>query len=109
MLSESAAIFAQETFFLFGGWTDLGPTDVIAKLDATTFQWSMVGRLNAVRYYHGAIAVDDVIFIIGGYGEKQTERCTIFNNEVKCVNQEPRLSFYAAWPELVLVGADFCT
>ena len=111
-MSNAAVLYAQGSFYVFGGYIGrLTDTDVIARLDAQTYQWSKIGQLNTPRNYHAAIAIDDEFLIVGGAGEYKTERCSMLetNGELVCMDQEPTLSFYYRWPELFLVESSYCT
>ena len=68
----------------------------------------MAGRLNNARYWHGAIVVDDHVLVIGGDGNLKSEKCAFDNDEMVCVDQEPKLDFYYKWPELFKVDSDYC-
>ena len=104
---------------MFGGRGKSGDkthvSTTIARLNATTYQWSMAGSLNTGREYHGAIAINDEFLVIGGQTSSSsstsmsTERCSIVNTEIVCVDQEPKLSYFSEWPGLFLVESDYCS
>ena len=110
-LSNAAVLHAQDNFYVFGGYTGrLSVTNVIARLDSKTYQWSMAGQLNTARNYHAAVAIDGEFLIVGGAGEYDTERCSFheIDGELTCLDQEPTLLNYFRWPELFLVESNFC-
>ena len=104
----AAIVFARGNFFIFGGYADDHPTDVVAKLDQDTKQWDEAGRINNARFAHGAIVTEDQFLIIGGSREEVTERCYLVDDELNCTLQEPTLTEYRHWPELFLIDDDYC-
>ena len=46
--------------------------------------------------------------VIGGEGNKLTERCQDENGQISCTQQRPGLNYYVYYPELVAVSDDFC-
>ena len=66
--------------------------------------------MNQARSGHNAIttgpAPDSTVIIAGGLGEFQTEIWNFESNESKSV--EPSLYYYAMYPGLFNVAADYC-
>ena len=108
-LYGAAVINFDENFFVFGGATNRGSTDVIARFHSKTFKWSMVGELNAPREGHGAIVIDGEFLVVGGYSEftwqMKSERCAWIGDQVVCTEQTSTLYYYTYWPELFLIKA----
>ena len=112
VLARAAVIHAWRHFYVIGGWAgyEMDKTDIIARLDTINYEWSMAGRLTTARYWHGATVVDDIVLVVGGDGNLKTERCAKSENDnIECVEQEPRLYFYYKWPEMFIVDGDYCT
>jgi kelch-like protein 10 len=57
-----------EILFAFGGWSDVSPTKVIETYDVRADKWVM-SKNNCERAlaYHGVCALDNLIYIVGGY------------------------------------------
>ena len=47
--------------------------------------------------------------VVGGEGNKLTERCKIEDGQIRCSQQQPGLNYYVYYPELVAVQDDYCT
>ena len=62
-----ATTHTQESVFIIGGWTDGRPkkTSLIARYNDDN--WTNVGSLNQAREAHGAIAIEEIVIILGGY------------------------------------------
>ena len=94
---------------MFGGHPTSSIGTTINKLDAATHVWSKAGDLKMARYAHNVIFDGRHFLVVGGYGTKKTERCTITEErQMSCVEQTPELTDYAYYPELYLVSVDFC-
>merc|ERR1712106_85099 len=106
-ISYAPIIYSDGGFFVFGGWSDYNIKG-IGKLDATTFMWSKVGDLNTRRRSHNVIFDGAHFLVIGGDGTYKTESCKMDNDQMACVEQNPKLTKYAYYPELYLVPLDFC-
>ena len=63
------------------------PYNTIARLSATTWSWSIAGRLNAFRSDHGVILVNSKLVVVGGRDNKPTkaEFCQWENEEFTCI------------------------
>ena len=101
----AAIIYVDGAFYVFGGTPSIR---AIGKLDATTTIWSKTGYMKTSRYAHNVIFDGRHFLVIGGYGTKKTERCTIKQDEMTCVEQAPELTYYARYPELFLVPDNYC-
>ena len=130
LISCYAITYYQNGFILFGGWTATGDTSTIARLDLATSSWTKLGDLKTARNGHGVIYDGDVFLIIGGYGDLDTEKCTLSGTDsnckfpihfycqtheksdsdstINCIQQEPTLKDYRFYPALFLVADDFC-
>ena len=83
----------------------------IAKLDSISYEWTKAGDLVAGRYAHNAIFDGSDIIVVGGSvisGSVKTEKCTIAEGKVTCVEQDPALVSYSYYPELFLVEDGYC-
>ena len=85
-------------------------TNQIAKLDGTTFEWEDVGSMQAIRYLHNVIVIQDTFLVVGGEGRRNTERCSYDSSENRFTCQKHPLTLrdYADYPELFAVQSDFC-
>ena len=78
-------------------------------LDVSTKSWTRVGSLNQGRYAHAVIVRSNDFVIVGGWGTTQTERCALQNEmQMLCVSVEPELTYFAYYPEAMLVDENFC-
>ena len=82
----------------------------IAKLDSTSFEWTKAGDLITGREGHNAIFDGTDLIVVGGDdGDPvKTEKCSIAEGQVTCVEQDPLLYDYIYYPELFLVQEGFC-
>ena len=101
-----------DSFYVFGGHTDIYDYfTTIGKLSASLV-WSKVGELKNGRFGHNVIFNGSDALVIGGYKGWQmsvpTEKCKITVNGVDCTEQNPSLQGYEKYPELFLVELDFC-
>ena len=48
------------------------------------------------------------MIIVGGVPQVKTEKCTINEGKVTCVQQDPELIYYSSYPELFLVEEGYC-
>ena len=71
-------------------------------------RWTQAGELKEARYGHNVIYDGTHLLVVGGYGNLQTEICSIESNMVNCTSQSPELTEYAYYPELFLVTDSFC-
>ena len=104
-------IFVDGAFYVIGG--DRGSNSkTVAKLDSSSHEWSKAGNLVVGRNGHNAIFDGSHIIVVGGYksggGSAKTEKCTIAEGKVTCVEQDPELVNYAFYPELFLVEEGYC-
>ena len=102
------AIHVDAAFYIFGGYADDSKSNVIARLDATTYVWTQSGTINHARRLHNVIYVESAFLVIGGSGQLPTEKCELLGDTMSCSTQEPTLDNYTAWPELILVEDDYC-
>ena len=107
---SQAVIYNDGAFYTFGSYPD---TDEIARLDAVTYIWSLVGSLNAARRGASAIVIDDSFLVVGGWGPSEgkilpTEQCQYTGGNMTCTEQAPGLNHYEYWPLLLAVRDDFC-
>ena len=93
---------------MIGGYTgSISRSKTIAKLDSTSFEWTKAGDLITERRGHNAIFDGKNFIVVGGYpssnGAVNTEKCSISEGQVTCVEQDPTLIHYKFYPELFLV------
>lgn len=99
-------IYYSNGFMVFGGHS----TDTtIARLDLSTTHWSKLGKLSTGRHGHNVIYDGSAFMVIGGYGNKPTEKCVLSGSSITCTEQSPTLSDYNNTPAVVMVPEDFCT
>ena len=102
-------IYVDGAFYVFGGAPSSSVDTIIGKLDAETRVWSKAGDLNASRWGHNVIYDGRHFLVIGGKDTHMTEKCTLTNDGIMmCVDQNPKLTDYAWYPELFFVVDDFC-
>ena len=78
-----AITYFQNGFILFGGWTSsTSNSKTIARLDLATTTWSKLGDLKTGREGHGVIYDGQVFLVVGGYGNRKTEKCTLSGMEL---------------------------
>ena len=93
---------------MIGGYTSSASNSAtIAKLDSTSHEWSKSGDLQVGRYAHNAVFDGSDIIVVGGSVERKTEKCSLSDGQVTCVEQAPSLSDYYH-PELFLIEEGFC-
>ena len=107
-------IHVEGAFYIIGGYTSSESNNkMIARLDSISYEWSKAGDLISGRRGHNAIFDGSDIIVIGGYVGSgvslKTEKCSIAEGKITCIEQEPSLLNYHEYPELFLVEEDFCT
>ena len=111
-ISYAPIVVAEGAFYVIGGYTSFTAHSTIARLDSTTYEWSAAGNLLKGRHGHNAIFDGSDIIVVGGYPGNdesvKTEKCTITEGRVSCVQQNPSLVNYSYYPELFLVEDGFC-
>ena len=65
-----ATTHTADSVYIIGGWGDSFTTSTIAKYKNDI--WTIAGNLNQARYGHGAITVNGLVMIIGGYTKEST-------------------------------------
>ena len=65
-ISRYGLISRKSSVLIIGGWCDNTASSLIAKY--TIDKWEYVGNLQNSRYAHRAIANEDRIYVVGGYG-----------------------------------------
>ena len=92
--AQSAVVFTAGNFYYFGG-LDKGTTlSSILCLNATTWTWSKVGKLNSARYSNGVILVEDTFMVLGGSGRQQNEACRLKDGKFICEEKTSKLENY---------------
>ena len=97
------------SFYVVGGFSD-GAESIIGRFDLTSEQWTEAGDLAAARRGHNIIYDGNYLLVIGGGGNYMSEKCSIGEDGqvTTCTSQTPQLDFYAWYPELLFVPADYC-
>ena len=103
-LQRHANIVYNGNFFVFGGDTDKNGdySTVIAKFDVSQNRWSKLGDLVSARCAHDVILSDGYFMVLG---QKATEKCTLSDNSMSCIQQDPTVSDHL---NLFHVAEDFC-
>ena len=82
MIYGYAITYFQNGFILFGGTTSSNYySKTIARLDLATTTWSKLGDLKTGRRGHGVIYDGHVFLVVGGWGDRKTEKCTLSGKE----------------------------
>ena len=55
-------------------------SNTVARLDLATSGWMKLGELKTRRSGHGVIFDGEVFLVIGGEGDKKTEKCKLSGN-----------------------------
>ena len=112
--TASTAVFAysivyhDHAFYTFGGSHDRTDSNVIARLDVETTTWTQIGSLNYPRRGHETIFDGSSFLVVGGITNSfRTEKCILSGGSMTCTDQEPTLTSYDHYPELLLVNEDF--
>ena len=103
-------IHVDGAFYVIGGSTT-STSKTIAKLDSISYEWTKAGDLIVGRQGHNAIFDGSDIIVVGGNiggASTKTEKCTIAEGKVTCVEQDPALEGYSYYPELFLVEDGYC-
>ena len=98
-------------FYVIGGKTYLESLPWIGRFDMWIREWEDAGSLVKARYGHNVIYDGQYLLVIGGRGNKMSEKCSITNDfygQVACTSQTPQLTDYKSYPELYLVHDDYC-
>ena len=96
------------SFYIFGGSPSATIGTVIASFDTISKQWERLGELKQARWAHGVIVHQGEFIVVGGGGEKWTERCTLNDNSIQCNIVNPELENYLDYPHMISVPANFC-
>ena len=106
-ISYASITYVQNAFYLFGGYHSSYELNIIGRMDLDG-QWTYAGRLNQSRRGHNIIYDGEYLMVIGGAGDRLTEKCLIEDGSFSCTSQRPKLYKYYAYPELFLVSCIFC-
>ena len=106
-------IHVDRAFYVIGGYTgSTSNSKTIAKLDSISYEWTKAGDLIVGRRGHNAIFDGSDFIVVGGNksggGLVKTEKCTIAEGKVTCVEQNPALVNHYFYPELFLVEDGYC-
>ena len=102
-----AIIAFDSSFYIFGG-QGTSTTKTIAAFSTVTKEWKVCGKLKNYRSSHGVIVSDGGFLVVGGLSNQETERCTLDGDSVECTLIEPKLDYYAGYPEMMPVPNDYC-
>ena len=111
--SKYAVVYDAGNFYYFGGHdTGVGlpygtELDSILRLNAATWTWSEVGKLNSIRRGHQVVVVDNTFMVLGGGDIRHNEACTLNNDEFTCEEKTSKLNYYGHTPLVVLVDDDY--
>ena len=101
-------VFHNGDFYVFGSDYGNSQNRVIGRLDGETNLWYKAGSMVTPREGHGVIHTGKEFLVVGGGGHKMTERCVEAGGNIECSEITPRLENYYAYPEMMMVTADFC-
>ncbi|XP_041366387.1 kelch-like protein 10 [Gigantopelta aegis] len=74
-----------EILFVIGGWSGGSPTNMVETYDTRADRWIVCSCVDAgPRAYHGTVAVDQVIYVVGGFdGMEYFNSVRVFNPATK--------------------------
>ena len=104
---SAPTLFFADHFWIFGGLDGKGGSQ-IARYDPNSDVWTDFGRLAAGRDGHNVIFTQEGFFVIGGNGNKPTEKCKFDDFGCDCSMHAPYLTDYVSYPELFLTKNDYC-
>ena len=110
-------VYFDNGFLIFGGLQRNSATSAVVRLDLSTTSWIKLGDLTVPRSYHDVVYDGEVFMVIGGstwngtvgHTEMNTEKCSISESTMTCLEQSPMLNNYHRHPALIMVPEDFCT
>ena len=106
-LAGYAVIFHGGYHYYFGGLDGNSESNSILRLSGTSWTWSNVGQLNSAREGHSAILIGNTVTVLGGYGTKRNEACSIDNEQINCTYLSSGLAWYWWYPILHSVDQDY--
>ena len=81
-----------------------GFQSTIARFDPIENTWTKLGSLKVARKEHGVIQIDNEFIVVGGdQYNAPTESCKLNLLSMTCTTREPQLSYFAFYPELMLI------
>ena len=117
-IRQAAVVYIEpaDTFFLIGGWDDSAFDSVsnIVEYNYVSGNWidlsSQGLKLNTPRFNHGAIFVNETMFVAGGDGTVLSEQCSSNDptGSVECHEISPSLASYRGPPILFPVESNYC-
>ena len=117
-IRQAAVVYIEpaDTFFLIGGWDDSAFDSVsnIVEYNYVSGNWtdlSSLGlKLNTPRFNHGAIFVNETMFVAGGDGTVLSEQCSPndLTGSLECHEISPSLASYRGPPILFPVESNYC-
>ena len=106
-LSYMKTIWFSDSFYAFGGSTNYNDA-YINRFDPITNNWSRAGSLNHGRYKHNIIEMNNQIYVFGGSGTYNTEKCSFDMNAFTCKSQQPSVPSYHSGLALFIVADNYC-
>ena len=106
-------ILAYSNYFIFFGGLYLNEnlvydaTDIIAKFNPDSNQWTKMGNLQYSRHAFGVIEIDKKFLVMGGWDEKRSEICELKNDSIDCNSREPTLIYFFYYPAIMIVPSDY--
>ena len=104
---EYAVTFHAGNFYYFGGYGYFGRLDSILRLNADSWTWSNVGKLNSARLGHSVILIENKFMVIGGSDNQPNEACVLNDGQFSCTEQPNSLTDYRITPILFLVNKSY--
>ena len=82
-------------------------TDVVAKFNPSSNQWTKMGNLQYNRHGFGIIDINKKLLVMGGQGNMPTEVCKVKNETIVCTSREPNMNEFRYTPEMMKVTSDY--
>ena len=99
----SPILYFNNTFIMFA------QRAIIAAFDIDTQEWSQIGTTLKSRYHFNAVELPNQEFLVfDGSGSYSTEKCSWYDDTLKCEAQESTVKDYTSSPEMFYVKENYC-
>ena len=107
-LNNYAVVSFDGNFYYFGGMDNygVGALNGIYRLSPASWTWTTVGTLNAPRYQHAVIKLENEFMVYGG-SVNQPEACTLNDGLFTCERLPNSLPDRYLQPQLFPVSDDY--
>lgn len=80
----------RDVLFVIGGWSNGSATNLVESYDCRANRWLIFPNDRDImpRAYHGLVALDGLIYMIGGFDGSQCFNCVRCFNPAWCVSEE---------------------